>query len=80
MHAHSQGGGDLVVSLDAFKVTRHDSGRRWEVRALTPYARQMLIQASKGIWNPDPTEPSFERRRDALDFISDLERAGEGWR
>lgn len=44
MHNHSDSAGDLAVSFDAFKVSRHDDGKRWEVRALTPWAQEMLIR------------------------------------
>lgn len=50
MHNHSQGGSDLVVSLDAFKITRHGVGgehgeaARWRLHALAgaSFAAAML--------------------------------------
>lgn len=39
---------DIVVSLDAFKVTRHAAGARWEVRPLTPWAGEILRGKSVG--------------------------------
>lgn len=50
MHNHSQSGSDLVVSFDAFKITRHGpspehgTATRWELHALAsaPFAAAMM--------------------------------------
>lgn len=72
MHTKTDLSHDRVVSLDAFKVTRHDEGRRWHVKPLVPWARDMLkdqrtsglVQSNRGypLKGPDsslivPTHP-----------------------
>jgi hypothetical protein len=56
MHNHSEDGSDLVVSLDAFKVTRpgvldHGDAGRWKVNALYSWSQEMLIRYA-GKLNP----------------------------
>lgn len=58
MHVHPDGAGDHVVSLDAFKITRHrgSTPTPWSVRSLVPWARDLLdrpemaglVQANSG--------------------------------
>lgn len=110
MRSHANGGSDLSVSFDAFKVTRWENSdgartftesTRWHVEALTPWARAMLADrrcfgiatANRAVVlsSPDPRHagqmPSeqfgyglgFERRKDALSFLSELEDAASGW-
>ena len=93
MHSHSEpsfGQPDVVVSFDAFKVSRHAVS--WQVHALTPWAhRKMatvetaaLITANRGepIYHSRSGETigaTFRRKGDALDFCRDVERDMERW-
>jgi hypothetical protein len=46
--AFAHDGQDVVAALDAFKIIRHGgagSAARWEVHALTPWARDMMASA-----------------------------------
>lgn len=93
MHTVRDSVADLVVSFDAFKVSRWDNGKRWEVASLSSWAYAMLqrpevIQLvmdnhgdvkrhSDG--SDRVTHLKFDRRSDALDFLADVERMAERW-
>lgn len=86
MHNHSDGGSDLVVSLDAFKVTKHPAmPMPWEVHALVPWARDMMTTGATAVIMYENSGEviggadgntlglKFERRSDALAFLRELE-------
>lgn len=55
MHNHAEGGSDLSVSLDAFKITRpgvggeHGDDGRWQVTALYSWSQELLIRHANAL-------------------------------
>lgn len=106
MHNHRDSAGDVVVSLDAFKVSRWGASGEtvYHVCPLAPWAREMLKDersyAAAVAAGGQPLRPArqhgdgflrvedepyargviFDRRRDALDFVREVELIAREWR
>jgi hypothetical protein len=88
MHNHADGGSDIAVSFDAFKVAKnvdHVPGRvvTWSVAGFTPWARDMIKATprpvARGVAVGRGDSVVFDTRADALSFLRDLERAASRW-
>jgi hypothetical protein len=84
MHKHRDGGSDLVVSLDAFKISHHPGARHpWHVAALVPWAQVMMNLHAREHGEPthgSGVEVEFPRRKDAMRYVAECNALGSDWR
>jgi hypothetical protein len=76
--ARRDSAGDVVVSLDAFKITRagitpeHGDAARWQVHSLNPWAQELLIQHANAL--TPKTSPIWLRGRNERIIGAGFER------
>jgi hypothetical protein len=90
MNRRSDGGSNVIVSFDAFKVSKHSGVHPWRVAPLTRWARRVvkrsdtlrLIDDHRGVASMHPQTfktmyVDFRTRDDAMEFCRAIENRGD---
>jgi hypothetical protein len=89
IQTRGDGGGDSILSADAFKLTRwqHRRAVTWQLHALTPWARAWMTASDPAEHRGEYVNPRagsrqgwrFGRKADALSAAETMARTASRW-